>query len=628
MQEQNIILFVLANKEIPGTVISKKASGSLVIEPLVSRIPLQDGEFVKKFFAPAIYSGINNINEGTHVTFIWDKPGERGIDPITKKQADPIATNIRVISREDAWKLVDEITILVSKKEREDWLEYQDLQKREIEICRARMEEDNQTAQSMLTSQTNQLEQERQKITEDRNCLDNDYKFLQEKRKELVRVKQEINRYTALIPLIESGSQEINISPISIPKTIDLEPEELGDNWHKMLASRGLRLPESITASYLISIITALYSGSIVLLNGNVGVGKTSIISKSAELLGGKAEIIPIRPSWLDPSDLLGFFDPLAETFRPSSFTSALKQADNYIDRPFLICLDELNLSRIENYGSDLLSTLKYSKNHTEIEGENRKLSLYSEEVETELWQKLYFLKNIDNPNVEQQLLIQKLQKLNNTPANLEIPKNLVLIGTLNSDETTYDLSPKVIDRAYVITYPPANLELPPWLYDEPGIQEEQLSVSMLQTKVKNCINQIEEMVIRGGFESQSNLLEKLAFNWSEDWKQIIKWNKQYISELGIPVGHRIKREYQIFFSVSHCLGINSNNSKHCLAYFTFTKLLPRLSFFEKGKRKENCQKWIDEIRADYFMGGEDYILDEIEDQISEKERLHVRYWG
>ena len=200
--------------------------------------------------------------------------------------------------------------------------------------------------------------------------------------------------------------------------------------------------------------------------------------------------------------------------FAPSSFTSALKQANNYSDRPFLICLDELNLSRIENYGSDLLSTLEYSKNHTETEGENRKLSLYSEEVETELWQKLYFLKNIDNPNVEQQLLIQKLQKLNNTPANLEIPKNLVLIGTLNSDETTYDLSPKVIDRSYVITYPPADLELLPGLDDTAGIQEEQLSVSMLQTKVKNCINQIEEMVIRGGFESQSNLLEKLAFKW------------------------------------------------------------------------------------------------------------------
>jgi len=627
MEEQNIILFVLADREIPGIVKIKKETG-LTIEPLISRIPLQDGTFVEKFFAYASDSDMNNIAEKFYVTFIWNKPGERERDN-WNIAGDSRVTSVRPISKENAWKLVDDFAILVSKKEREDWEEEKKRQQVEINICKGELARDKQIEQDRLTSKANQLDQERQKIIEDRNNLDDDHKSLEEKEKELVRVKREINRYSALLPLIESSSNtEISVGSISIPKTLDLEPEELGDNWHKMLASRGLRLPKSITASYLISIITALYSGSIVLLNGNVGVGKTSIISKSAELLGGKAEIIPIRPSWLDPSDLLGFFDPLAETFRPSSFTSALKQANNYSDRPFLICLDELNLSRIENYGSDLLSTLEYSKNHTETEGENRKLSLYSEEVETELWQKLYFLKNIDNPNVEQQLLIQKLQKLNNTPANLEIPKNLVLIGTLNSDETTYDLSPKVIDRSYVITYPPADLELLPGLDDTAGIQEEQLSVSMLQTKVKNCINQIEEMVIRGGFESQSNLLEKLAFKWSEDWQQIIKWNKQYISELGIPVGHRIKREYQIFFSVSHCLGINSNNSKHCLAYFTFTKLLPRLSFFEKGKRKENCQKWIDEIRADYFMGGEDYILKEIEEQISEKERLHVRYWG
>jgi RNA-directed DNA polymerase len=395
-----------------------------------------------------------------------------------------------------------------------------------------------------------------------------------------------------------------------------------------MLASRSLRLPESITASYLISIITALCSGSIVLLNGNVGVGKTSIISKSAELLGGKAKIIPIRPSWLDPSDLLGFFDPLAETFRPSSFTSALKQANDYSDRPFLICLDELNLSRIENYGSDLLSTLEYSKNQLGKEGGHRKLSLYSEEIETELLHKIHFLDNIENPNVEQQLLIKKIQKLGNTPANLEIPENLVLIGTLNSDETTYDLSPKVIDRSYVITYPPADLELPSWLDDTAGIQEDRLSVSMLQTKIKNCINQIEGMVIRGGFDSQSNLLETLAFNWSKDWQQIIDWNKQYISELGIPVGHRIKREYQIFFSVSHCLGINSNDSKHCLAYFTFVKLLPRLSFFKNGERENICRKWIDDIKENYSMGGEIYILNQIQDQILDEGRRNVRYWG
>ena len=166
-----------------------------------------------------------------------------------------------------------------------------------------------------------------------------------------------------------------------------IQPVEISaERWMEMLESKHQILPESIAIGYLVSTITALCSGSMVLLNGTVGVGKSSIVSKSAELLGGNSEIIPIRPSWLDPSDLLGFFDPLSETFRPSSFTTALKTAAKYPDRPFFICLDELNLAKIENYGADLLSTLEYSKNQAEAEGKKRNLSLYSQDIERHLW--------------------------------------------------------------------------------------------------------------------------------------------------------------------------------------------------------------------------------------------------
>lgn len=616
MEEQNIILFVLANKEIPGIVISKKGNGSLVIDPLISRIPLQDGKFAEKFFAPATYSDMNNIMEGVFVTFIWNKPGERGIDPITQKPADPIATSIRVVSKEDAWKLVDEITLLVSKKEREDWLEQQNLHRQELETQRTTIEQENQVRQDFLIAKSEQLEQERQKINLDRNSL-------AEKRQELVEIKREINCYTAILPLIENSNQAKNILPSSIPKTIDVgfdylinleEPEDLGDRWHTILASKDLILPESIATSYLIAMISALYSGSIILLNGTVGIGKSSIIKKSAEALGGKAEIIPVRTSWLDPSDLLGFFDPIAETFRPSTFTTALKNANNFSDRPFLICLDELNLSRIENYGADLLSTLEYSKSQSKEDDEKRTLSLYSRDIETDLWQKLELLSKLDHPNIEQQLLIVKLRHiLSHVRSECEIPQNLVLIGTLNSDETTYDLSPKVIDRAYVITYPPANLRLESKNIPGGEIFGEQLSVRNLQTKVQYCIEQIKKS-------------DELGDTWREDWEQIIKWNEQYVTELGIPIGYRVRREYQIFFAVSHCLGIRNEN--HCLAYFIFTKLLPRLSFFKNGKCETLCQQWIDEIREDYSMGGENYVLVQIEKQILDSGRRNVRYWG
>ncbi|MFN6070212.1 MAG: AAA family ATPase, partial [Pseudanabaena sp.] len=95
--------------------------------------------------------------------------------------------------------------------------------------------------------------------------------------------------------------------------------------------------------------LSGFYSGGIVLLNGSVGVGKTSIVKHSAKLIGGSCAIIPVRPAWIEPADLLGFFDPIHEIFRPTSFLTALKNAETDRERLNLICLDELNLAKIEN---------------------------------------------------------------------------------------------------------------------------------------------------------------------------------------------------------------------------------------------------------------------------------------
>ncbi|MBA3921535.1 MAG: AAA family ATPase, partial [Nostocaceae cyanobacterium] len=231
----------------------------------------------------------------------------------------------------------------------------------------------------------------------------------------------------------------------------------LGLQWNEMLHSSGLPLPKYIGTSYLLALVSALYSGSLILLNGSVGVGKTSLIRHSADLLAGRNKIIPVRPAWLDPSDLLGFFDPLSEIFRPSPFLTALKDAKNYSEQIYLVCLDELNLAKIENYGADLLSSLEYSRS----EHGKQSLQLYSESIETELWEEAKQLNEEQQRDSKQSQRLRRIQNfLKDYPANFIIPRNIVLMGTLNADETTYDLSPKVIDRSFVITYPPANLTI------------------------------------------------------------------------------------------------------------------------------------------------------------------------
>ena len=635
MEEQSIIFVILSNKEIPGKVIDKKEGGGLTIEPLIKGLQLEDGKSAGNFFTPSRYVGnINNVNKGDLIAFIWDNPGKITRNSNTGAIVNPIAKNPRLIQEEDVQILLDNILLLFSQKEKENLRNQSQSQLIELENKKTELEQEYKLREDDLNQQIKELDLERQRFDKEYNRLaqsqldlvqrkdelENERESIQVEKNKSIELKQEINRYTALLPLIQDSNLDsiISVIPASIPITTDLEPENLGDNWHKILTSRNLLLPESIAISYLVSMISALCSGNIVLLNGTVGVGKSSMIEKSAEALGGKAKIIPVRPSWLDPSDLLGFFDPLAETFRPSSFTSAIKEANSIKDRPFIICLDELNLARIENYGADLLSTLEYAKNRTNEENSNRKLSLYSQDLETDLWQKLELLSKIENPNIEEQLSIVKLQRvLVNMKSECEIPQNLVLIGTLNSDETTYELSPKVIDRSYAITYPPTDFNLQKVFSSDDEIHGEQLSVTLLHNKIDSCIKKIEELMS----SEKTNM-------WEKEWKQIVQWNEKYISQLGIPIGYRVRRDYITFFAVSHCLGIRKKEYNHCLSYFLFTKLLPRITFFKDGTRETLCQEWIAEIRRDYSIGGESHILEQIESQILDGRRRNVRYWG
>ena len=310
-----------------------------------------------------------------------------------------------------------------------------------------------------------QLEQERRSLADTWRELEGKGKVLEAKANELAAEKAKLES------LYENHIKHIEYL---FPKEVkagrtaraSMNLVEIREQWVKAIESAGLRLPEDICLSFLVSTLTACLSGSLVLLSGPVGTGKTSTIRTAAQLLDGGVEVVPVRPGWLDSSDLLGFYDPLRNIYSPSPFVNGLIEAKNYSDRLFFLALDELNLARIEDYGADLLSVLEYSKG----DGEGKRtdgLKLYAQDLQTRLRNELTLLcteqaelqKEGRNLSVEKRLRLEELAGLLKTyPGTLGIPENLVLLGTLNADETTYDLSPKVIDRSYVIQFP-AQLE-------------------------------------------------------------------------------------------------------------------------------------------------------------------------
>lgn len=634
----------LLPERLPGLV--KRRSPTL-IRSLIRRLPLSDGTTVELFFSPN-----GEVNQDDYVTFQWENPGERGFDHKKQTAGKPIAIQIEKVSLQEAQELTkriqDNLAIQLRDRVKEKKSELESLRRNikneiqervdlEVKEQKAELERQRQNIENQIKErvdvevkeqkaqierQINELDRQRSELIEQwenqeysldnkaKNLNDKEY-FLEQQEQELkssIRKIQELEKdirpYRLAIPNINNDRHSSEPEP--------LFPDNLAKTWQTLLVESKVFVPENLAISYLISLLSACYSGSLLLLNGPVGVGKTSIISKSAEILGGISKIVPVRPAWLDPSDLLGFFDPLSETFRPSPFLTALKDVKTRSPRLGLVCLDELNLARIENYGADILASLEYSRSYrTELISttaiEKRGLLLYSPSIETHLWQEVKFLNERSEPtNKETQRLQAIEQILKDYPSTFELSDNLVLLGTLNSDETTYDLSPKVIDRSYVITYPPADLS---------KISFNANSSLDLSTKAIIGISSLQKAIE----ESISSLNRDL-----EEWKLLVKWNQDYLSQLGIPLGYRTGNEYRVFHSVTTLFGLSSQDS---LGYFLFTKVLPRINFFKTGEKTELFESWLQEIERDYGEYDPSNILKQFEQQMQDTRRANIRYW-
>lgn len=197
------------------------------------------------------------------------------------------------------------------------------------------------------------------------------------------------------------------------------------------IEQKGFHYPGSLIENLYLSFKTKPF----VILAGVSGTGKTKLVKLFAEALGATSvnkqfSLIPVRPDWSDPSDLLGYKD-LSGAYRPGQLAEVLVEASKPSNRhkPYFICLDEMNLARVEHYFSDLLSI-----------------------IETQEWH---------NDRIVTSALIHKdslSQEDQPVYGNLSLPDNVYLIGTVNMDETTHPFSKKVLDRANTIEFNYINL--------------------------------------------------------------------------------------------------------------------------------------------------------------------------
>ena len=232
-------------------------------------------------------------------------------------------------------------------------------------------------------------------------------------------------------------------------------------------------------------------------LTGLSGAGKTLLARAYGDAIAGKADnrsehlcTIPVQPGWYDPSALLGYVNPLqGDSYIRTLFLEFLLAAAASPELPFTVVLDEMNLSRPEQYLAPILSAMETGDAVT---------------------------------------LHREGEMFDGVPADVRYPSNLVIIGTVNMDETTHGISDKVLDRAFTIEFWDVDLaKYPRWGERSLDTEHEAKARALLEDLMKSLrparlhfgwrvvddvLDYVERVTVDGGATDPAAVLDDVIY--------------------------------------------------------------------------------------------------------------------
>lgn len=281
--------------------------------------------------------------------------------------------------------------------------------------------------------------------------------------------------------------------------------------------------------------VSALVTKPFVILSGMSGSGKTQLALRLGEWFGegsrGRRFLpVAVRPDWTGPEALFGYEDALrpavdgrAAWFVPATLDFLLR-ATAEPDMPYLLLLDEMNLAHVERYFSDFLSGI-----------ESRDL----------------VLPNLSRGRDGEWRLVDEAEPL------IPLPKNLFVVGTVNVDETTYQFSPKVLDRATTFEVRTQTFEL-----DE-GVRRPTAIESGAVAHLRTLVN----LVVDDTWQGSSTLRPSVA--------QALRRLHQILTTSDDEFGHRVFYESLRFAAALEAAGVTERDD--VLDHIVITKVLPRV---------------------------------------------------
>lgn len=234
-------------------------------------------------------------------------------------------------------------------------------------------------------------------------------------------------QYVEEVFLKECKQHETDTKPETKEGEEEVSTKGTIENIKNYIASKGFTYEDGLVENFFLS----LKSKPFVILAGTSGTGKTRLVKLFAEAVGattqnGRYQMVSVRPDWSDSSDLFGHVD-LNGKFIPGAIIDFVKKAEIDEANPYFLCLDEMNLARVEYYLSDVLSVIE-TRDFTA----DKKIST--------------------DPLISENYYGSDL-KAAGKYGTIRLPENLYIIGTVNMDETTFPFSRKVLDRANTIEF-------------------------------------------------------------------------------------------------------------------------------------------------------------------------------
>ena len=305
------------------------------------------------------------------------------------------------------------------------------------------------------------------------------------------------------------------------------------------------------------------------LLAGISGTGKSRIVRKLAQATNPKAyaneddrwkdnrpenfELIQVKPNWHNSMDVVGYMSNIpAPHYVFTDFVRFIVKAWQHKDTPYFLCLDEMNLAPVEEYFAEFLSAI-----------ESRALDEKGEYITDPIIAPFKEFAQDVREDMLRQLLGEALHTETNplaiqfTEKGLTLPPNLMVMGTVNMDETTFSFSRKVLDRAMSIEMNEVNFD---------DFKEGKTELMPLLTEQNELLVKRPQKAC----EVQNKIDGDRVINYLKDVNTLLE---------GTPfkLGYRAANEAILYVSACHDFAGEVFRIEKALDEFTLMKILSRI---------------------------------------------------